>query len=907
MANFPNNILKVLKNGVLYLPFLLSLLLFNSFDSKSQYDSKSIDSLLNVAKGVNEKEQASIYNKVSRAYWHSSVDSSKKYANTAYSIAEKGNFLIERMNAHNNLGVISDLQGEYSNALQNYFRIIEIAKQSGYFNPDVSNSFFYSTRSTPSEFDSIQRVVSLHENDTIDTEQDKKSLAVKKIIANAYVNIGIVYGRLSQYEKSLVSLNQSFRIRQNTNDEVGMGVVLFNIGTVYIRLQQLDLARSAYQQSIAIRQKFKDYTGIANGCLAMGQLFMMYENYDSASFYLNRARNAYEDLNNKHGLALTKTTIGEVYGETGELQKALTHLNQALLLRKELRDREGVALVNVKTGKIYYDLNEFSNAVKSYEIGLRVAKDLENKSIVSEALRGLALTYEKQGNTNASYEAFKEYHQVFNEINDKKYNSTIAEFQTLFKLDLMSKENDLLRKNNEINRLALDKKQSVQRLLIIIVLIVFLSSIALLFLYRSIVKANKKLKTLNLELEYRVNEKTSDLREALSIAQESNDLKNSFLSNISHEIRTPLNGIMGFTSLLASEIPADSEGQRYVQEVNNSSNRLMHLLNNLIDFSRIESSGFRMKFAPCNIAETLEKAIDENSDEIDNQKVMLKKAINKVPMIMAEYDNLVRVFSLIINNALKYSPEGEVLVSTRYGKSDNTVEVIVADTGIGIDDEYLPHVFEPFRQESSGLSRSFQGAGLGLPLAKRLVTIMGGDISVHSKKGIGTEVRIKFPLNKDGKQYSSGGTPVLRRTKIQPFKTKAHKAKVLIIEENSYTRFYLQALLRKYANVFVARDGSEALSLLADSVAKRSLFDLLLVDAVLPQPWTPLSLIQEFFNRKPEYKKIPFIIQTDKIDEVEANEETFLSYGYKQVVSKPINKDIILSLLYKYRPQKNRE
>ncbi|MFP4557829.1 MAG: tetratricopeptide repeat protein, partial [Bacteroidales bacterium] len=896
MENIFSYIKIYIKRRNLYTSVLIPFFIFNSYHSKSQYDTESIDSLIVVSRDANEKERASIYNKISRAYWHSSVDSSKKYAKIAYSVADKEGFIVDKLNALNNLGVVSDLQGEYSNALQNYFRIIEIANRAGYFKIKVSNSFFTSTHSEDVKFDSLQHGISLNEANRTD-EYDDRTLAVKKIIANAYVNIGIVYGRLSQYEKSLVSLNQSLIIRQRINDNVGVGVVLFNMGTVYVRLQQLELARSAYRQSIAIRQKFNDHNGIANGFLAMGQLFKMNERYDSARFYLNSAREAFQKLNNKHGLAQTITAMGEVFGKSGQLNIASSHLNQALLLRRELKDREGVALVNVRIGDIQHDLEEFSNAVKSYKAGLSIAKDLENKSIISEALHGLAQAYEKQGNIEASYSAFKEFHNVSNEINDEKYNSTIAEFQTLFKLDIMSKENDLLRKNNEINRLALEKKKSVQNLLIIIVLIVFFSSLALLFLFRSRVKTNKKLKALNLTLEKRVNEKTYDLREALNIAQESNDLKNSFLSNISHEIRTPLNGIMGFTSLLASELPPDSEGQRYIQEVNNSSNRLMHLLNNLIDYSRIESSTIKMKFVPCSIVRALQKAIDKNFEEIDYQNVKLKRAINEVPDVLAEFDNLVRVFSLIINNALKYSPEGEVLISTAYNEADKTVEVVVADSGVGIDAEYLPYVFEPFRQESSGLSRSFQGAGLGLPLAKRLLTIMGGDISLTSKKGVGTEVRIKFFLGRQaGKDSSvSGESAVLHRTRVLPFKTKAHKAKILIIEENSYTRFYLQALLRKYANVIVARDGSEALSILSDAVAKRSFFDLVLVDAVLPQPWSPITLIQEFYKRKPEYKKIPFIIQVDNAEEINIKEENLLSNGYQEVVTKPIDKDKILS------------
>jgi CheY-like chemotaxis protein len=226
----------------------------------------------------------------------------------------------------------------------------------------------------------------------------------------------------------------------------------------------------------------------------------------------------------------------------------------------------------------------------------------------------------------------------------------------------------------------------------------------------------------------------------------------------------------------------------------------------------------------------------------------------------------------------------------------------MTDTGVGIDPEYLPYIFEPFQQESSGLSRLYQGAGLGLALAKRLISLMNGTIQVTSKKGAGTIVALKFPVTLAESIQESVSAKITPREAVRGTEPRAKKAKVLIVEPNTYTRFYLQSLLRKYVNVYVARDANEALSILDDSINFTSLFDLVIVDSTISEPWDTQAFINEVFARKKEYKKRPFVVQVE--ENITLKEEPLAAMGYFKVIQKPINKKVLLDVLSEFSRKK---
>jgi signal transduction histidine kinase len=855
-----------------------------------------IDSLRTEAEQSKQQLKPEIYNNIARLYWYRSFDSSIFYANKAYNLAEKYKLPVEMAKALNNLGVAYDMRGEYGKSLNHYFKAINLAINQGAFTPDIPIDFFLSNKNSSafSNTKPISDSLGVKSNAAL-KEPNTETKALLAVVANSYVNVAIVYGKLSRFEKSLVCLRQSLYIRESLGDKRGVGVVLINLGTVYSKLKNFKMAENAYRESLKIRTEFSDQQGIANCNLGLGELFKESGNIDSAFIYLRKAEQIFKKIDSKKGISQVRAKIGDLYGATNQPVIAIAELQTALELMLELKDKEGISSVNLRIGEVYLLAGKHKKAQTHYQKALALAREMEYYDIAAQALQGLSLVYERQGKTREAYSLLKEYVSSYKSLKENEFSGLLAEQLSLFEFDQIERENTLLKKEGEIRQLNQSRQNIIYILLITIISIVLLLGMIILFMYRSILRTNKQLTLLNSDLESKVGTRTMELREALKLAEEANRLKSAFLSNISHEIRTPLNAIMGFTSLMASEMSKESMGARFIAEIRHSSDRLMNLINNIIDISRSEASEIRLNLKKCNIQSIAEQAVANFTEEFNVSGIKLITNFDRVPNVYADYDNLHRVCSIVLSNALKYTEKGSVAVTTVFRVKSETVELIFSDTGVGIDSEYLPFIFEPFLQESTGLSRLYQGAGLGLALAKRLLSAMGGTISVTSRKGAGTIVCISFKIAQiDG----NGDAPKIRNTKRDPERgtyPRAKKAKVLIVEENTYARFYLQSLLKRYLNVFVARDGNEALSLIDDSITFGPLFDMVIVDATLPEPWSTHLFITEVYNRKAEYRKRPFIVQFEEVNPPQTTNH--LDMGYAELIEKPIDKKKIYQLL----------
>ncbi len=194
---------------------------------------------------------------------------------------------------------------------------------------------------------------------------------------------------------------------------------------------------------------------------------------------------------------------------------------------------------------------------------------------------------------------------------------------------------------------------------------------------------------------------------------------------MSHEIRTPLNGIIGFSSLLEAELSRmeNQELFEYASGIEQSGERLLHLLNNIIDISRIEANDFEVKLESCNIPHIITQVSELYNFKANEKGLRLNIQTLDTPPALADERISAKVLTDLIDNAIKYTERGFVNINSGFDIDSKRVFIRIKDTGIGIDSAYLPNIFEAFRQESLGYSRAYQGAGLGLPLAPPIDSI----------------------------------------------------------------------------------------------------------------------------------------------------------------------------------------
>ncbi len=236
------------------------------------------------------------------------------------------------------------------------------------------------------------------------------------------------------------------------------------------------------------------------------------------------------------------------------------------------------------------------------------------------------------------------------------------------------------------------------------------------------------------------------LKEAKERAEEASRLKSAFLANMSHEIRTPLTGILGFAELLDEELEARQQEdlREFTHIINRSAQRLMTLLNDILDLSKIEANRLELSLQPTDVEEVARQAVQLMQPLAEEKGLRLELVSRRPPPAWADPNRLHQVLVNLLSNAIKFTDEGHVRVEL--GRKKGRIRLVVEDTGCGISPEFLPYLFEPFRQEHEGMEQKYQGVGLGLAIVKRLIDLMSGQITVQSEVGRGSRFEILLPI-----------------------------------------------------------------------------------------------------------------------------------------------------------------
>ncbi|PEN14261.1 hypothetical protein CRI94_04275 [Longibacter salinarum] len=240
------------------------------------------------------------------------------------------------------------------------------------------------------------------------------------------------------------------------------------------------------------------------------------------------------------------------------------------------------------------------------------------------------------------------------------------------------------------------------------------------------------------------------LRQAKESAEEAARLKSAMLANMSHEVRTPLTAIIGFAEILHASL--DAENARFAQTIRRSSHRLMNTLDSVLELSKLDAGAYALRRSDVSVTDHVCETVEMMMPMAENADIDLSVATPDDDVRGRLDSNAVdRILTNLISNAIKFTPGGgavRVQVSRDEGAATQPVaRITVADTGVGIDASFVPHLFEAFRQESDGVGRTHEGAGLGLAITKRLTEMMNGTVHVDSEKGEGTRFTVTLPLD----------------------------------------------------------------------------------------------------------------------------------------------------------------
>lgn len=375
----------------------------------------------------------------------------------------------------------------------------------------------------------------------------------------------------------------------------------------------------------------------------------------------------------------------------------------------------------------------------------------------------------------------------------------------------------------------------------------------------------------------------NDIIEAKEKAEEMNKVKSIFFANMSHELRTPLIGILGFSELLKEELQDNPDSLDMVNNIHKGGNRLLETLNLILNLSKLESDKTEFNLQNKNIVPLIKESIDlytgiasqNNIDIIFNNKYL---NIN-CPIDEGLFNH---VFNNIINNAVKFTNNGYVKVSTDI--LDNKVLIKVKDTGIGIPEDKIHLIWEEFRQASEGMSRSFEGTGLGLTIAKKYTELMGGTISVESKIDVGSTFTITFPLTHTDEITKYEGEMNSNIKSETP-----NKINILYVEDDFIAAKLVKKILPEKYNLDIAESDVDAIVKFNNKI-----YDGFLMDINLRKGMDGI-MVAQLIRENPEYKNTPIIAVTAYA--MDEDKKEFLEKGMSHYISKPFSKINLLNLL----------
>jgi len=380
----------------------------------------------------------------------------------------------------------------------------------------------------------------------------------------------------------------------------------------------------------------------------------------------------------------------------------------------------------------------------------------------------------------------------------------------------------------------------------------------------------------------------NNAEQATQKAEESNKLKEAFLSNMSHEIRTPMNAIMGFSDLLFKKKLGEKE-KEYVKIIKSAGENLLTIINDILDISKIEAGMVTFEQHPFSIKEIFKSLNVLLMEKAKEKKLELSFNYDEsIPdVLLGDNIRLTQIIVNLVDNAIKFTKEGSVHVYAKVLKNENEntlMEFSINDTGIGIPKDKLEFIFERFRQAETHTTRKYGGTGLGLSIAKQLVQLQGGTLSVKSKINEGSEFSF-FISYKKSLQTQVLSDVIEKKYNIE----NLSKIKILLVEDNQLNVLLISSLFSENnLKIQVAENGSDCIEKL-----KETKFDIILMDMEMPvmNGYEAASIIRN--NMK---NNIPIIAMTAHA--MTGEKEKCLSLGMNDYISKPIDANLLFEKMY---------
>ena len=388
--------------------------------------------------------------------------------------------------------------------------------------------------------------------------------------------------------------------------------------------------------------------------------------------------------------------------------------------------------------------------------------------------------------------------------------------------------------------------------------------------------------------KHRERQYEAELKKSAEQAKNASEAKTRFLFNMSHDIRTPMNAIVGFSGLLEKNLQNEKKAKEYLGKIQSSSNLLLMIINQILEMARIESGTAVLQLKAEDMDALFHRVHTVFEEDIRKKNLQYYADLDiRHHYVVCDQTKLQEIMLNIISNAIKYTPEGHsIYVEVHEAVSENPSKIryifSCEDTGIGMSEEYLPHIYEEFSREHSTTENKVPGTGLGLPIIKSMIELMGGSIQVESRQGIGTKFTIDLSFDIALKEEVYGSEDTIESSAIHTIKGK----RILLVEDNELNAEIAKTVLEDVGALITrAENGQQALELFKEKPA--GTFDVILMDLMMPvmDGYTATRKIREL--ERSDAKTVPIIAMTANAFQEDA--EKCIAVGMNAHLAKPLD------------------
>jgi signal transduction histidine kinase/DNA-binding response OmpR family regulator len=687
-----------------------------------------------------------------------------------------------------------------------------------------------------------------------------EKIAYAKGIGLSLRYISLYYWVTGDYDKAADFAFQMLRVFEGLGDEQGLAKAYTLIGLIHEEWGNFDKSKEYHLQSLALNRKANRLYDMAYNYNSLGTLHKSYGKNDEAYTYYLKSLELRKQIKDEDGMSQSYVNLGGFAHDRKEYDRELEYYTLALPIAKKLGNINRLSLISQALGKIYMVKGQFENADKLLQDALIMARTLGNKKVQGAIYRSL-LTMEKE---RGDYEKALAYSMKEMAVQDSLFTEEktrqMAEMEASYETGKKEQAIELLARDNKIRALW-------QNIFGGGLTIMLLSG----FLYYRVQRSNDKKNRELLEVQESVNKKLTEV----------DKMKSHFFASVSHEFRTPLTLIKGPIEQLL-EHPEQALTLDKAQMIHRNSNRLLQLVNQLLDLSKLDAGNLRMEISGGDIYKFL-RIISSSFDSYAQQHGIKYMVQFDGLSLLASFDQdkLEKIAYNLLSNAFKFTPgQGSVVFMCRHAEQKLIMEV--SDNGRGIDPRHLPHIFDRFYQATDHHA-AYEGTGIGLSLVKELVSLMEGSIDVASEPGKRTTFTVTLPIvplesgiGENPTVSSLGKTYHGNKPDTSPVETNAdEKETILVIEDNADMRGFIREQLTREYRIIEAVQGIEGFAL-----ACREIPDLIISDIMMPE-MNGIALC-EAIKKDERTSHIPMIMLTardgreSKIEGLETGADDYL-------------------------------